>query len=330
MTNLLKTFKASARFVSVAAVAAAAVVGLTPAGAQAAPAAAQPFYVTTTTPSARALATAKDPAVRAALAKIASQPQAQWVGGNWVKTAVARSYVTRLTAGARAAGTVLPLVVYSIPHRDCGLYSSGGAAGAAAYRAWIDQIAAGIGAAKAMVILEPDALGQLDQAGCLTAQQKAERLGLLRYAAVRLQRQPHTQVYLDAGNALWQSPATMAARLRAAGIRNVRGFALNVGNTDTTASEATYGRAISALVGGSHFVIDTSRNGNGSLAHVWCNPAGRALGERPVMNPAGVAGADALLWVKTVGVSDGSCNGAPAAGTYMLGYAVGLATRAHW
>jgi endoglucanase len=44
-----------------------------------------------------------------------------------------------------------------------------------------------------------------------------------------------------------------------------------------------------------------------------------------------VPGVDALLWVKTVGASDGACRaGEPSAGTYSLAYALGLAERAGW
>ena len=48
-----------------------------------------------------------------------------------------------------------------------------------------------------------------------------------------------------------------------------------------------YGRALSRRLGGAHFVIDTSRNGNGPSLHddpggpKWCNPPGRAIGRSP-------------------------------------------------
>ncbi len=47
-------------------------------------------------------------------------------------------------AAARADRTAL-LVLYNIPHRDCGQFSQGGAADGDAYRAWIDGVARGIG-----------------------------------------------------------------------------------------------------------------------------------------------------------------------------------------
>jgi endoglucanase len=79
-----------------------------------------------------------------------------------------------------------------------------------------------------------------------------------------------------------------------------------------------------------HFLIDTSRNGQGRLdatiyaaapynqpASViqtlsngsWCNPPARGLGVHPTAN-TGVPLLDAYLWVKTPGQSDGTCDAA--------------------
>jgi endoglucanase len=79
-----------------------------------------------------------------------------------------------------------------------------------------------------------------------------------------------------------------------------------------------------------HFIIDTSRNGNGPLDASqyasspynqppdvitaltngnWCNPPGAGLGLRPKANPdAAQPLLDAYLWVKIPGESDGSCD----------------------
>ncbi|HSC51231.1 MAG TPA: glycoside hydrolase family 6 protein [Gaiellaceae bacterium] len=72
-----------------------------------------------------------------------------------------------------------------------------------------------------------------------------------------------------------------------------------------------------------HFVVDTSRDGLGpwqtTVAYPdkqdWCNPPGRGAGPRPTAD-TGSALADAFLWVKVPGESDGSCNrGIPGATT---------------
>src|SRR6202035_516029 len=57
------------------------------------------------------------------------------------------------------------LVAYDVPGRDCAQYSAGGALDEYAYQAWIDGFAGGIGKGKAVVILEPDALGNMPS-GC--------------------------------------------------------------------------------------------------------------------------------------------------------------------
>jgi endoglucanase len=77
-----------------------------------------------------------------------------------------------------------------------------------------------------------------------------------------------------------------------------------------------------------HFLIDTSRNGQGRLDAStyaaapynqpgpviqtlsngsWCNPPARGLGLHPTVN-TGVSLLDAYLWVKTPGESDGACD----------------------
>lgn len=67
-----------------------------------------------------------------------------------------------------------------------------------------------------------------------------------------------------------------------------------------------------------HFVIDTSRNGQGpwtgipghpasdSATQDWCNPPDRGLGLRPTAN-TGLPLVDAYLWIKIPGESDGQC-----------------------
>jgi hypothetical protein len=254
--------------------------------------------------------------------KIAAQPQADWFGdwsGN-VQTTVANR-----VAQIAGAGALPVLVAYNIPLRDCGSYSSGGASSASAYKTWIRSFAAGIGTQRAIVVLEPDALAGMD---CLSAADRQTRLSLLSDAVSVLASHAGVATYIDAGNSSWQSASTMASRLTSAGIANGRGFSLNISNFRTTSSERTYGDQLSGLVGGKHFIVDTSRNGLGPTAdNQWCNPSGRALGDRPTA-ATGDALADAWFWIKRPGESDGTCNGGPAAGQWWADYALGLAQRA--
>ncbi|WP_322778987.1 glycoside hydrolase family 6 protein [Frankia sp. Cas4] len=264
------------------------------------------------------------PASADALSRIANTSHADWFVGP-VTAGGVQSAVAGRVARIRAAGALPVLVAYAIPNRDCGGYSGGGASSPAAYRSWISGFAAGIGRGPATVILEPDALSQLD---CLPAADRQTRYGLLSDAVDALGG-IGVSVYLDAGNAGWHDAAEMATRLRAAGVDRARGFALNVSNFDETADERAYGDAVSAAAGGMpHFVIDTSRNGLGPApGSVWCNPPGRALGVGPTAD-TGDPRADALLWIKVPGESDGTCNGGPPAGQWWLDYAIGLAVRA--
>lgn len=248
----------------------------------------------------------------AALAELASAPTATWLGG-WSGDVAAAA--RRAVADADAAGAVAVLVVYNIPGRDCGGHSAGGADSATAYRQWVQGVAAGIGSGTAVVVLEPDALAHL-------CGDPAERLALLRSAVTTLEQNPGTHTYVDAGHPHWLDPATAADRLRAVGAAEADGFALNVSNFVTTADNVAYGQRVSALLGGAHFVVDTSRNGNGPGSD-WCNPSGRALGERPTAQ-TGQSRVDAFLHVKRPGESDGACNGGPTAGTFWPAYAIGL------
>jgi endoglucanase len=213
----------------------------------------------------------------------------------------------------------------TLPGRDaCSGFSGGGQKTPAEYKKWISAFAAAIGDRPAVVIIEPDALGDFE---CMSAAQIAERNELLKFATGEVRaKAPNTWAYLDAGNPGWGEPAVMAARLHDAGVRNVRGFALNVSNFHPTATTVEHAKKINAKLTSNGpaagFVIDTSRNGNGH-AGSWCNPPQRKLGPAP---QAGVTGEDYRLWVKTPGISDGPCGTAPgvAAGTYSPELAVRL------
>ncbi len=258
-----------------------------------------------------------------ALDKIARNAQADWFttgpGGS-----LRRAVEARVSRSERA-GALAILVAYYLPGRDCGGYSSGGATTAAVYRAWIRSFAAGIGTRNAAVVVEPDGLAALD---CMKGAARM-RLSLLRFAVSTFSTLPRTTVYLDAGHPAWHPPTVTAARLRSAGVARARGFSLNVSNFRSTAEVLRYGAQVSRLVGGKHFVVDTSRNGRGPFGNEWCNPPGRALGRRPTTR-TGSPLADAYLWVKRPGESDGTCRGGPAAGEWWPEYALGLARRASW
>lgn len=262
------------------------------------------------------------PATARIRSTIAEVPSALWLTGTSQAGGTLPDRVNRYVSAAAGADKTPILVAYNLPHRDCsGGASAGGAPNATAYRAWIDQLINGIGDKPAVVILEPDALADMQ---CLDKDRRSERLELFNYAVSGLkQRAHHADVYLDAGNPGWKSPDAMAEALNAAGVKQARGFALNIANFYTLAQVRSYGDAINARLLSEYtytkaIAVDTSRNGNGATPGDWCNPTGRRIGMTPqVLSPQLVA-----LWIKLPGNSDGAsstktdCHGGPAAGTF--------------
>jgi hypothetical protein len=263
-------------------------------------------------------------AKKAGLDKIGNNSQAIWLGGWYSTTDLMSKIQSTLTAAATQASAPV-FVAYNIPQRDCGSFSAGGSNTSDGYKLWIQTIASAIGDKNAIVVLEPDALAQI---GCLSQADQSTRLNLLSYAVTALKAKKGVAVYIDAGHSAWIDAATMAARLAKANVAAADGFSLNVSNFQTTANNVVYGTAVSSKIDNKHFVIDTSRNGNGSNGE-WCNPSNRALGEKPTLT-TGIPLVDGYLWIKNPGESDGSCNGGPSAGNWWLQYGQGLASLAHW
>jgi endoglucanase len=261
-----------------------------------------------------------------AAAKIADQPQARWFG-SWSPDI--KTVVTNYVNASDREGQLALMVAYNVPNRDCGQYSKGGAGDPEAYKKWIRDYADGIGDRRAVVVLEPDAIPQLEQ--CLSAPDQAKRLDLIKDAVSVLGSKPRTAVYIDAGHSRWVPAPVMAERLKLAGISGARGFSLNVSNYIADAELIEYGKQVVAALGlPTHFIIDSSRNGNGpSDDNAWCNPKGRALG-RPPTSETGEPALDAFAWVKNPGESDGECEGGPAAGQWFEERALEMAKNAHW
>lgn len=275
---------------------AAAMLGCSPAGdgsttAPTAPASvtASPtgFFVDPTTPAAAQVATWEQQGRTAdaeEIRKIAEQPVPLWVSAD----PAAVEPETRAYVGRAAQAGQKPLVVgYNIPHRDCGSFSGGGAADGTQYRQWVKGLAAALDGAGATVVLEPDAVPH-EISGCVDGNLRDERYELLGEAIDQL-KGAGARVYLDAGNpGFITDTGAIAAALDRSGVKRADGFALDVANFWTTEDNITYGSRISEVLGGTHFVIDTSRNGAGRVesdqvdgAPSFCNPPGRALGTPP-------------------------------------------------
>lgn len=265
----------------------------------------RPLYADPTSAAARAAK--RDKRFR----PLATAPQAKWLldsHGTGVGK-VARDYV----AAATQAGRTPIVALYAIPARDCGSHSSGGLT-PRQYRAWVRRVAKSLRGARAIAIVEPDAVAMLD--ACAG---QGPRPALLRYAVDRL-RSAGAWVYLDGGHSSWISPATMAERLKRSGVANARGFITNVANFQRTADEDAYARAVRAELAALgvrkvRYAIETARNGAGPSVEGVCNPRSARVGQRPRIRLTGAR--DGYLWVKRPGESDGECGrGDPPAGQW--------------
>lgn len=280
------------------------------------------FYVDPDNAAAQwARANSGDPLTPLIRRRIASRPQGTWI--NTPDPGAVFSQVRAVVTPAEAAAAVPVLVAYAIPHRDCAKSDSGATTGLATYRVWADAFARGLGHARAIVVLEPDALALIN---CLTARQARNRYAALSYAARTIRRHDRKAlVYYDAGNSAWQPASIMATRLRRAGItRSGNGIALNTSNYDSTSSEIRYGTAILNDLADPRLqmIVDTSRNGDGpARGHDFCDPHGRKLGTVPTADP-GPERVAAYLWIKQPGAADGCASGA---GTFIPSAAYQLA-----
>jgi len=263
------------------------------------------FYVDPETNAARWVA-ANPGDGRAAVIRdrIATVPQARWF--TTTNTSSVRAQVSGFVGAAASAGKIPIMVVYNIPNRDCGGASGGGAPSHAAYRAWVDEVAAGLAGRAAYIVLEPDVLPLMTN--CQSAGQQAETRASMAYAGKRLKAgSAQARVYFDIGHSAWLSPSEAAARLRAADVSaSADGISTNVSNYRSTADEVAFAKAVLANVGDNRLraVVDTSRNGNGPAGSEWCDPAGRAVGT-PSTTETGDGQVAAFLWVKLPGESDG-------------------------
>ncbi len=169
-----------------------------------------------------------------------STSQAVWLNGG--TPAQVKKSVQQTMFGAALQKAVPVFVAYDIPGRDCSQFSAGGAANLAAYEAWIDGVAAGIGKTKAVVIVEPDGLGLIPSV-CPTPSTftDADRYTELNYAVDKLETNPNVSVFLDGTHSDWLNVADASSRLVTAGVLRAQGFFLNVSNFQYTPNLVNYG-----------------------------------------------------------------------------------------
>ncbi|MBO9523152.1 MAG: glycoside hydrolase family 6 protein [Nocardioidaceae bacterium] len=214
---------------------------------------------------------------RALLAKVALRPRAIWFGP-WTPSGQIAAKIADYVAKTQRGNpeVVVPLAVFRLwPYSESGKNRPLTSADLAGYRAWIDQLARGIGGSRVAIVLEPDL------AVALGGWRPAVRMALTSYAAKVLGGLPHAAVYLDASDSDWLSVEKAATTLRSAGVRYVRGFALGATHYSGVAPNIDYGTRIVAALAqaglpGKHFVIDTADNGRPfTWSQYWAkHPAG--------------------------------------------------------
>ena len=209
------------------------------------------------------------------------------------------------------------MVIYNIPDRDMGHHSKGGAKYTEDYLNFCDEISKQIGDREVILIYEPDAL---PHSTLMDEEAMQWRHGLMRQGLKIITKNCAAKVYVDIGHSNWLDPEQAGKMLNAVYVDGCRGFSVNVSNFRSTKESMSWAKRVSEHAKLKHFVIDTSRNGNGPYGNEWCNPPGRALGEAPTTN-TGEEQCDAFLWIKIPGESDGKANGGPRAGKFWPEYA---------
>ncbi|CAG8886221.1 unnamed protein product [Penicillium egyptiacum] len=254
-------------------------------------------------------------------------------------------------------------VVYDLPDRDCAALASNGEysiadGGVAKYKAYIDairKILVEYSDIQTILVVEPDSLANLvtNMAVSKCANAHDAYLECTNYAVTQLNLD-NVAMYLDAGHAGWLGwPANLgpAANLYA-NVYNtakkpasLRGLATNVANYngwslstcpsytsgDPNCDEKKYINAIAPLLKSAgwdaHFITDTGRNGVQPTSQNawgdWCNVKGTGFGVRPTTE-TGDALADAFVWVKPGGESDGTSDTSAARYDAHCGYSDAL------
>jgi endoglucanase len=220
-------------------------------------------------------------------------PQAVWLNGG--TPAQVKKSVQQTMFGAALQKAVPVFVAYDIPGRDCSQFSAGGAANLAAYEAWIDGVAAGIGKTKAVVIVEPDGLGLIPSV-CPTPSTftDADRYTELNYAVDKLETNPNVSVFLDGTHSDWLNVGLASTRLVTAGVLRAQGFFLNVSNFQFTSNLVQYGTWISKCIASGNYGGCPDQYWSGGPANGWTgvrlSPYGQwsDTASDPFFNTAGI------------------------------------------
>lgn len=204
---------------------------------------------------------------KAAIGEITLQPKAKWFG-RWIKDAdIGRKVDEYIVASTLGDPDVMSqmTIFRSDPWEGDACKRLPTKAQIASYKRYLRSTAEAIGNAKMAVVLQPDG----PFARCAPGGSKVPSR-LIGWAGKLLSDLPRTSVYIEMGSADWfRGDIRDAVRLLVdAGVKNTRGFALDVTHYDKTSLQISFGaRIVEALnkrgITDKHFVIDTSDNGRG-------------------------------------------------------------------
>jgi endoglucanase len=261
------------------------------------------------------------------LAMIADQPQAQRIStyswGGAPSGIAKQTHKLFCQIAASDPGTV-PLITTYFLHPNLGGCATTAQINAymPRFKAQINAMARATGRHPAVYLLELDAIGSsvcMARNGALPAWEAA-----LRYEMNAVQSLPHTVVYVEGGYSDSNSVGYTARILKAIDINSIRGFFTNDTHNQWTSSTVSWATKVANRTG-SHFIVNTSDNGQGPKLNPHpttqgvedlCNPPGRGLGIEDTTD-TGFADADGFLWTHSPGMSAGTCGGGPASGFWV-------------
>jgi endoglucanase len=200
------------------------------------------------------------------LGALALEPRALWLGWSWHVAQVRTETADTVTMAQNGNPNVLTEFATDELYPWEKQTANGvdkpalnGSWNVASDETWYRNVAAGIGKARALVIVQVDLPYALKIVS--TGPEQIDT-----YAARVLSANPHTTVYIDGGTFGWLTAAQDASLLIRNGIRYARGFALDDTDYDPTATEVKFGTQVVADmaklgVKGKHFIVDTVENG---------------------------------------------------------------------
>jgi endoglucanase len=274
----------------------------------------------------------------ALLERIAHVPQAKWLAGKSVRAEPARivgRYVSNMLAsewggpdcrtnhrgrsgaGDPYVGSYPVFAIRQLEHDDCSRNYDGGGAWnrprGGSYMPWLEKFINALGPIdhRATVIVEPDGLPVVSS--CLSRKAAKQRLALMRAVNKRLGGIPNLTTYIDIGSSRWLRKRHARSLLSRAGVRYIRGFALNTTHFYFTKEQIRYGNTLARKLH-KRYVVNTAENGRGGLENAknvkdrFCNPVNAGLGPLPTTRTASKY-ADAYLWISRPGLSSNGHGG---------------------